>query len=145
MWKTYLLAAFIAFSGCSVSDTRTVGLNNIEEIRNTSELPGIREVLLNADGSATLFDLLHQGRGHGLMMFDNDRKRSEQSTLKPGESCLLADGHHGSITYTFLRSEGGKLYFEVTDTFSATSFGGAVQTDTATVAIGEFKKQDEMP
>jgi hypothetical protein len=138
----WMFAISIAVSGCKSNDIEGTC---IECIIKTGNLWGIREVYANPDGSVTLSESLWEGNGCGLSMRDADHKPSEKATLKVGERCYLTDHHHAFISYTFLRSDNGKLYFTVVDHFDARSFGDGVKTVKRTIGIAEYKNRDNKP
>ena len=109
-------------------------------IEQTSKLWGISEVIINEDGSVTLFDSKTTEPGYGLSLRNSDKKSVDQVTLKPKEVCSLTD-HHACITYRFLTVDGSKIAFSVSDKFDARSFGGGIKEDTKILSVKPYEKK----
>ena len=110
--------------------------SSIDYIQQTGRLWGISEVMINNDASITLVDA-KTGPGRGLMM--SLSKPQNSTTIKPGESCLLTDGHHAATVYKLQKIEQGKLTFSITEKFDARSFGKGITTETKTVTILPYR------
>jgi len=146
--SAYMIVIIITITGCTSNPLwRSSNIKGtcIEDIINTGELWGVKEVSVNPDGSVTLVESFYEGKGYGLTMVDINNKLTEQSVLKPGQSCCLTDRYHATIRYTFLRSENSRLYFKVTEHFDARAFGDKIKIVTRTVKIKEYKNKDNKP
>lgn len=129
-----LLTGFVSGAG------KTKYKSTMDYILKTGYLLGIAEVKLNKDNSVTLVDA-KSGYGAGLSM--SLAKKIDSATIKIGESCVLRDGHHASITYELKKIEKGQLTFLITDKFDARSFGDSIKKETKTITIAPYKNKEK--
>lgn len=114
--------------------------SRFDYIRKTSKLPGISSCRINSGGSITLADSKNSGYGYTLLMLDPKGAVIDEAVLKPGESCVLTDSRHLTVSYKFLRLKNGRIIFEVTDKFDSRSFGGKVRKQTKDIIIPPYNK-----
>jgi hypothetical protein len=119
--------------------------NTFDYIERSGRLWGVAVVALNKDNSVTLEDANTPDYGYGLMMFDLQHNVVNSVTIKQGQSCSLADGHHVFLEYELKKVNDGRLMFVVTDRFDARSFGGEVKEEKKTITISPYKMKDKKP
>jgi D-lyxose ketol-isomerase len=130
----------VLISGGCRADRDQNSSATIEYILQTGRLWGVAEVTLNENNSITLVDTKSSGVGLKLMMRDSKHKTVDSTTLSPGQSCTLSDGHHAFITYELKAIEQGRIIMTVTDKFDARSFGDGIKETKETITISPYKK-----
>jgi hypothetical protein len=141
---------FIRFLCCLAVSTvigqeKPTYMGTLDYIQKTGRLWGVKELLLNTNGTVTFVDAKNSGYGHGLTMFDSKDKAVDQVVLSPSQSCSLSDGRHAFIKYELSANKDGVVTVVVTDRFDARSFGKNVTAVTKTVQIKPYKDGAEGP
>ena len=134
-----MLFAAVAFllEGCITPQPSSTTISAIEE---SGKLIGVEQIMLKNDDSV----ILTAGKcTPHLVMRDGSGRDVNSATLKVGQECQFSDFRHVTIKYKLVDIKEGTLYFLVTDTFNAISFGGAVETWAKTVAILPYAEQTE--
>lgn len=133
-----ILAALPGYIFCQNSYTST-----IDYIQKTNKLWGVSACIINGDKSVALVDSKDKGYGFGLWMADGKGSILEKATLKSGQSCELADGHHTFINYKFIGVKDGRIIVEVTDKFDARSFGHGVKKQKKRLTIFPYNDNQQ--
>jgi len=144
------LLSLVFLSGCfkrAASEAPTVIIAetaNVPSHPTPQKMWGICEVAINnADGTVTLVDAKHDGRG--LAMYDAENKWVSKVTLHENQYCLLSDGDHASTKYTIKSIKEDIVEVIVTDRFDALSFGQGITEKTKIIFVKPYKDLDMNP
>ncbi len=135
MKKYYLLSLLILSSCSSVIDDIDAD-SDIAYTNKTGKLRSIVEVRLEPGNEIILID-----EASGLHIYNVDKYNLDtpsRKKLKVGESCILSDGHHASITYTLMSVDNDRITLHVRDAFYGFGDNKIIE---GTVNIYPYKRQ----
>jgi hypothetical protein len=143
----FVLASLVCCCAVSIAAEREKPkyAGTLDYIQKTGRLWGVKELVLNANGTATLVHATRPGYGYGMWMLDANDKVVDQIVLSPHESCRLSDGDHAFIKYELKAVKDGVATVLVKDKFDAASFGKGVTEESKTVQVKAYKDEKAGP